>query len=67
MERNVKIMTKPYEMKLKKCCDKFKILFDNREGFTILPEGNIFFGNDYADIELIYCPLCGEKIEWEEN
>jgi len=53
-------------MKKKECCERMKDLLSSEEGLTIYPEGNIFVENSYVEIELIYCPYCGKKVEREK-
>ena len=64
-------MTELYKMKLKKCCGKLaELIKESSEAHTGLwfkEEGHLWnAGEDiFMDFELIYCPICGKRIEWE--
>ena len=52
----------PLEKKTKiYCCDEFEKQLACG-AFTVYPEGNVDISNDYADIDIDYCPFCGKKI-----
>ena len=43
-------------------CERMKDVLSSGDGLTIYPEGNVEMSNNYIEIEFIYCPFCGKKI-----
>jgi len=46
-------------------CERMKDVLDGGDGLTIETNGKVFMMNIYVEIEFIYCPFCGKKINTE--